>query len=95
MPIFGTQTCCCYNFSSDVEGRVKMDMLEIIRRDYKLKSYTLNATAAEFLKEQKEDVHYSQLADLFAGNADTRRRVAVYCLKVRGLFILSLSRDRI
>lgn len=60
-----------------------MDMLEIIRRDYKLKSYTLNAVSAEFLKEQKEDVHYSQLADLFLANADTRRRVAVYCLKVK------------
>lgn len=60
-----------------------MDMLEIIRRDYKLKSYTLNAVSSEFLKEQKEDVHYSQLADLFIANADTRRRVAVYCLKVK------------
>lgn len=59
-----------------------MDMLDIIRRDHKLKSYTLNAVSFHFLEEQKEDVHYSQLADLFKANPETRRRVAVYCLKV-------------
>lgn len=67
---------------ADIEGRVQMDMLEVIRRDYKLKSYTLNATSAEFLKEQKEDVHYSEMFALFIANADTRRRIASYCLKV-------------
>lgn len=72
-----------FPFVLDIEGRVRMDMLDIIRRDHKLKSYTLNSVSAEFLKEQKEDVHYSQLADLFLANADSRRRVAVYCLKVK------------
>ena len=38
--------------------------------------------AANFLGEQKEDVHHSIIADLQAGNAETRRRLAVYCLKV-------------
>lgn len=57
-------------------------MLQVIRRDYKLKSYTLNAVSSHFLKEQKEDVHYSMIGQLFYGNAETRRRVASYCLKV-------------
>lgn len=31
---------------------------------------------------QKEDVHHSIISDLQNGNAETRRRLAVYCLKV-------------
>jgi DNA polymerase delta subunit 1 len=35
----------------------------------------------QFLQEQKEDVHHSIIADLQNGNDQTRRRLAVYCLK--------------
>lgn len=41
-----------------IEGRIQFDVLEIIRRDYKLRSYTLNAVSAHFLASQKEDVHH-------------------------------------
>ena len=54
---------------------------QVLQRDYKLSSYSLNAVCAHFLGEQKEDVHHSIISDLQAGNADTRRRLAVYCLK--------------
>ena len=50
-------------------------------RDYKLRSYTLNAVSYNFLKEQKEDVHHTMISELQNGNAQTRRRLAVYCLK--------------
>ena len=43
---------------------------------------SLNAVSAHFLGEQKEDVHRSCITDLQNGNAETRRRLAVYCLKV-------------
>lgn len=33
------------------------------------------------MNEQKEDVHYSIITDLHNGDADTRRRLAIYCLK--------------
>jgi DNA polymerase delta subunit 1 len=64
-----------------MHGRVVMDMLQIIIRDHKLRSYSLNSVSAEFLGEQKEDVHYSIISDLQRGNEQTRRRLAVYCLK--------------
>jgi DNA polymerase delta subunit 1 len=38
--------------------------------------------SAHFLGEQKEDVHHSIISDLQNGNAESRRRLAVYCLKV-------------
>jgi len=64
-----------------IDGRVQFDMLAVIQKEQKLCSYSLNAVSAEFLGEQKEDVHYSQIGELFEANADTRRRLAVYCLK--------------
>jgi len=64
-----------------IEGRVQFDVLKAIQRDYKLRSYTLNSVSAHFLGEQKEDVHHSIITDLQMGTSDTRRRLAVYCLK--------------
>ncbi|KAL4224603.1 DNA polymerase delta catalytic subunit [Mactra antiquata] len=54
---------------------------QILFRDYKLRSYSLNAVSFHFLQEQKEDVHHSIITDLQNGNDQTRRRLAVYCLK--------------
>ncbi len=64
-----------------IHGRVVLDMLEHMRRNHKLSSYSLNAVSAKFLGQQKEDVHHSIIADLQRGTADDRRRLAVYCLK--------------
>ncbi|KAF6734513.1 DNA polymerase delta catalytic subunit [Oryzias melastigma] len=47
------------NKTINMEGRVQFDLLQVLLRDYKLRSYTLNAN----------------------GNEQTRRRLAVYCLK--------------
>ncbi|OAY64752.1 DNA polymerase delta catalytic subunit [Ananas comosus] len=64
-----------------IEGRVQFDLLQAMQRDYKLSSYSLNSVSAHFLAEQKEDVHHSIISDLQNGNSETRRRLAVYCLK--------------
>ncbi|XP_014256451.1 DNA polymerase delta catalytic subunit isoform X2 [Cimex lectularius] len=63
------------------EGRTSFDLLLVLLRDYKLRSYTLNAVSYHFLQEQKEDVHHSIITDLQNGSDVTRRRLAVYCLK--------------
>eukprot|EP00923_Selenidium_pygospionis_P030946 GHVN01054996.1.p1 GENE.GHVN01054996.1~~GHVN01054996.1.p1 ORF type:complete len:1132 (+),score=180.09 GHVN01054996.1:185-3580(+) len=69
------------NKEFNIDGRLQLDVLECVRREYKLKSYTLNAVSAHFLKQQKEDVHYSIIGDLQRGTPETRRRIAVYCIK--------------
>lgn len=63
------------------EGRIQLDMLMHMHREIKLSSYTLNNVSYHFLKEQKEDVHHTQIAGLQSGDAETRKRLAVYCLK--------------
>jgi len=56
-----------------------------MQREHKLRSYTLNSVCAEFLGEQKEDVHHSVITDLQNGTPESRRRLAVYCLKAGSL----------
>ncbi|CAH1125416.1 unnamed protein product [Ceutorhynchus assimilis] len=73
----GKRTYKTINF----EGRVPYDMFLVTKRDFKLRSYTLNSVCQEILGEQKEDVHYSIITDLQNGDEQTRRRLAVYCLK--------------
>jgi DNA polymerase delta subunit 1 len=55
--------------------------MQVIQRDFKLRSYSLNSVSAQFLGEQKEDVIPSIISDLFEGNDETRARLCRYCLK--------------
>ena len=65
-----------------LDGRLQIDILQYMQREYKLRSYTLNSVCAQFLGEQKEDVHHSVITELQNGTPESRRRLAVYCLKV-------------
>ncbi|XP_064100710.1 DNA polymerase delta catalytic subunit-like, partial [Macrobrachium nipponense] len=65
----------------NVEGRCIMDVLSVIKREYKLRSYSLNAVSQYFLNEQKDDIHHTEISELHRTSAQTRRKLAVYCLK--------------
>lgn len=65
----------------NMEGRLQFDVFVALIREQKLRSYSLNAVSFHFLGEQKEDVHHSIITDLQNGSPQTRRRLAVYCLK--------------
>lgn len=65
----------------NIDGRIQLDMMMHMHREHKLSSYSLNNVSFQFLKEQKEDVHYDIIWDLQNGTPDSRRRIAVYCLK--------------
>ncbi|KAF2758969.1 DNA polymerase delta catalytic subunit [Pseudovirgaria hyperparasitica] len=67
--------------ATNTNGRLQLDLLQLVQRDHQLRSYTLNSVCAHFLNEQKEDVHHTMITELFNGDADSRRRLAVYCLK--------------
>ncbi|PWN94634.1 putative DNA polymerase delta catalytic subunit [Tilletiopsis washingtonensis] len=67
--------------NTELQGRLQLDMLQVMQRDYKLRSYSLNSVSYEFLGEQKEDVHFSLITELQNGGPEARRRLAVYCLK--------------
>ncbi|GAP84155.1 putative DNA polymerase delta catalytic subunit [Rosellinia necatrix] len=67
--------------TTNTNGRLQLDLLQLIQRDHQLRSYTLNSVSAHFLGEQKEDVHHSMITELFNGTPESRRRLALYCLK--------------
>ena len=67
---------------TSMDGRLQLDLLQYMQREHKLRSYTLNSVCAQFLGEQKEDVHHSVITELQNGTPESRRRLAVYCLKV-------------
>ena len=69
------------NVETSINGRVIFDLLPYMYRNHKLSSYSLNSVSAEFLGQQKEDVHYSIISDLQLGSDADRRRLAVYCIK--------------
>ncbi|KAI5181380.1 DNA polymerase delta subunit 1 [Nematocida sp. AWRm80] len=64
-----------------VPGRLVFDMLDIVRKEFNLHSYSLNTVSSIFLNEQKEDVHYTEISALYNGNPETRKRLGVYCMK--------------
>lgn len=67
--------------ATNTNGRLQLDLLQLVQRDHQLRSYTLNSVCAHFLGEQKEDVHHTMITELFNGTRESRRRLAVYCLK--------------
>ncbi|KAF8126479.1 hypothetical protein EV363DRAFT_1525315 [Boletus edulis] len=64
-----------------LDGRLQLDILQFMQREHKLRGYTLNSVCAQFLVEQKEDVHYSVIMELQNDGVESRRRLAVYSLK--------------
>ena len=85
---FGTRE----SVETTIDGRVMMDMIQYMYRNHKLSSYSLNAVSAEFLGQQKEDVHHSIISDLQNGSDDDRHRLAVYCLKDSHLPLLLMDK---
>ncbi|KAF6743062.1 delta DNA polymerase [Ephemerocybe angulata] len=64
-----------------IDGRLQLDILQFMQREHKLRSYSLNSVCAQFLGEQKEDVHHSVITELQNGTPESRRCLAIYCLK--------------
>ncbi|GIQ91387.1 hypothetical protein KIPB_014617, partial [Kipferlia bialata] len=69
------------SFETRMPGIVHVDMMQAIQLDFKLRSYSLNAVSARFLGAQKEDVHYSMITPMWREGPDSRRKLAIYCLK--------------
>ncbi|KAK8066334.1 DNA polymerase delta catalytic subunit [Apiospora hydei] len=67
--------------TTNTNGRLQLDLLQLMQRDHQLRSYTLNSVCSHFLGEQKEDVHHTMITELFNGTPESRRRLALYCLK--------------
>jgi hypothetical protein len=70
-------------------GRLQLDINQYVAegyarlgRPFKSKS-ALDVISREFLNLRKEDLDYTTINSLQDGDGETRRRLAVYCMKVR------------
>ncbi|KJA21235.1 hypothetical protein HYPSUDRAFT_166097 [Hypholoma sublateritium FD-334 SS-4] len=67
------------------DGRLLLDVYHHIRENHPglegQGAYKLSAVSEHFLKDRKEDIHYTEIPRLQSESADTRRQLAVYCLK--------------
>lgn len=78
------------------DGRLLLDVFHYIKAYYpnrnKAGGYKLDAVSLDFLGQRKEDIHFSQISVLQNGDAETRRDLAVYCLKDTYLPLLLLDK---
>jgi DNA polymerase delta subunit 1 len=62
-------------------GRETFDVIEAVRREHKLESYSLNYVSEHFLKKNKVDLPYRELFEILAcSNPDKIAKAAVYCI---------------
>jgi len=64
----------------NIAGTVQFDLLHVLLRDYKLRSYTLNSVSYHFLQEQKEDVQHSIITDLQVHGNLFNYKVLIYII---------------
>lgn len=67
-----------------IPGRIQLDLLNFIWKNEKPPglSLKLNDVSKHFLGLEKEDIHFSIINKLQSEDSESRRRLAVYCLKV-------------
>ena len=78
-----------------IPGRLMVDLYQVINKDFKLRSYSLNSVSDHFLKQTKEDVHHSEITKLFNGTRDERTRLLLYCIKDAQLPIRLLDKLKV
>lgn len=70
-----------YNYI-DFVGRETFDVIEAIRREHKLPSYSLNTVSEHFLGKHKVDLPYRELFNILAdNNPDGIAKGAEYCIE--------------
>ena len=72
-------------------GRTHIDLLQVIKKDFKLESYKLNNVGEHFLGEGKDDVSPKEIFDAWSktgGTREKRTRVGEYCVQDTNLCLL-------
>ena len=73
-------------------GIVQIDLLQVMRREHKLDSYSLNNVSKHFLGDSKLDLPAWQIFQKFKGSSADRRIIAEYAIKDTELPLQLLSK---
>jgi DNA polymerase delta subunit 1 len=68
-------------FTLTTPGVLQLDLLQVMRRDHKLDSYSLNNVSKKFLGDQKVDLPAWQIFEKFDGSSQDRALIAEYAAK--------------
>ena len=68
-------------FAMTTPGCLQIDLLQYMRREFKLPGYSLNAVSAEFLNDKKIDLPAAEIFAKFKGSAADRALIAEYAVK--------------
>ena len=71
-------------------GRIHIDLLQVIKKDFKLESYKLNNVGEHFLKQGKDDVSPKEIFEAWSSNGTREKRTIVgkYCVQDTNLCLL-------
>ncbi len=71
-------------------GRIHIDLLQVIKKDFKLESYKLNYVGEHFLGEGKDDVTPKEIFEAWSatGTREKRTIVGKYCVQDTNLCLL-------
>ena len=72
-------------------GRLHIDLLQVIKKDFKLESYKLNNVGEHFLGQGKDDVSPKEIFEAWSkdkGTREKRTRVGKYCVQDTNLCLL-------
>ena len=71
-------------------GRIHIDLLQVIKKDFKLDSYKLNNVGEHFLKQGKDDVSPKEIFEAWSdkGTREKRTVVGKYCVQDTNLCLL-------
>lgn len=64
----------------EMDGRILIDLMKVIQRDYKLDSYKLDNVASYFMKMNKNDVSPNDIFRMQKGSSNDRKIIAEYCV---------------
>lgn len=66
----------------DTPGIAQIDLLPYIRREYKLSSYKLGSVSNHFIQDNKDDIDYLMIRDLFhEGTPEGIAKIGKYCVQ--------------
>ena len=74
-----------------IVGRIHIDLLQVIKKDFKLESYKLDYVGEHFLKQGKDDVTPMEIFEAWSkehGTKEKRNRVGKYCVQDTNLCLL-------
>ena len=76
----------------DTKGRIHIDLLKLVQRDYNFESYKLDFIAEHFLQDNKDDISVAELFEFQKLSGEHRGMIGKYCIQDCDLLLRLLDK---